>query len=110
MTRLIRTARYAAGVAVALAHLLLALWAGAGAGTYARQHGYTLPLDTSSSAAWNGALAIGLLVAMGVLLWPQPWMTRARHLVQGRPLVPCTACGALAVNNGPNPTPKETVQ
>ncbi|MGW0999231.1 hypothetical protein ACWD5V_39390 [Streptomyces sp. NPDC002523] len=111
MPRLVRATRYAASLAVGLAHMLLALWAGVAAGTYAWQHGYTLPLDTSSSAAWNGALAIGLLVAMGALLWPQPWMTQVRYLVQGRPLAPCPTCGALgeppAAHNDLNTTPKE---
>lgn len=112
MTRPIRAARYLAGLAVGLAHTFLALWAGVAAGTYAWQHGITLPLplDFSASAAWNGAVGFGLLVAMGVLVWPQPWMTQVRRLVQGRPLAPCPTCGGLtepAADHTTNTTVKE---
>ncbi|SEE59075.1 hypothetical protein SAMN04490357_7679 [Streptomyces misionensis] len=114
MTHLIRAARRVAGLAVALAHMLLALCAGDAAGTLAWQDGYTIPLDTTSSAAWNGALVIALLTVLGVLLLPEPWVTQLRYLVMGRPVAPCPECGGLATQpddeNGPNTNPKEIAQ
>lgn len=111
---LVRGARYTAGLAVGMAHMLLALWAGSAAGGYAWRHGYTLPFDTSSSAVLSAAIVFGLLAAGAVLLLPEPWMTQVRSLVTGRPLAPCPTCGVLteppATHTGAHTTPKEITQ
>ena len=107
-------ARYVASLAVGMAHMLLALWAGSAAGGWAWRHGYTLPYDTSSSAAMSAAIVFGLAAAGAVLTLPEPWMTQVRSLVRGRPLAPCPACGVLseppAAHNDANTTPKEIAQ
>lgn len=106
----IRGARYTASLAVAFAHLLLTLWAASAAGGYAWRHGYTLPYDTSSSAAMSAAIVVALAVGGAVLTLPEPWMTQVRFLVRGRPLAPCPRCGVLAppaTHNDVNTTPKE---
>ncbi|MFD3700683.1 hypothetical protein ACFWUZ_31905 [Streptomyces sp. NPDC058646] len=112
--RITRGARYAASLAVGMVHMLLALWAGSAAGGWAWRHGYTLPFDTSSSAAMSAAIVFGLLAAGAVLVLPEPWMTQVRHLVAGRPLAPCPTCGALAhppaAHHATNTTPKELAQ
>lgn len=107
----IRAVRFTAGLAVEAAHMLLALWAGAAAGSYAWQHGYTLPFDTDSMSA---AIVFGLVAAGAVATLPAPWIATARYLVWGRPLVPCPSCGALgeppAAHNDAKSTPKEIPQ
>ncbi|MFJ4866166.1 hypothetical protein [Streptomyces sp. NPDC088748] len=112
--RIVRGARYTAGLAVGMVHMLLALWAGSAAGGWAWRHGYTLPYDTSSSAGLSAAIVFGLLAAGAVLVLPEPWMTQVRFLVSGRPLAPCPACGVLAqppaAHNDANTTPKEIAQ
>ncbi|MYR41247.1 hypothetical protein [Streptomyces sp. SID5910] len=112
--RIVRGARYAASLAVGMAHMLLALWAGSAAGGWAWRHGYTLPYDTSSSAAMSAAIVFGLLAAGAVVTLPEPWMTQVRFLVRGRPLLVCEGCGGLIStvdhNNDVNTTPKEITQ
>ncbi|MFF3843423.1 hypothetical protein [Streptomyces sp. NPDC001930] len=111
--RLIRAARYTAGLAVSAAHMLLALWAGAAAGGFAWRHGYTLPLDAGSSDPISAAIVFGLVAAGAVLVVPEPWMTQVRHLVMGRPLDYCPTCGGLAEPPAQDTdvnTPKETAQ
>ncbi|MEU2076626.1 hypothetical protein [Streptomyces sp. NPDC013489] len=93
--RLVRFARAAAAYLVGLAHIVLALWAGSAAGTYAWQRGITLPLDHSDNAAWHGSLVAGLLVIAAVLTVPEVLVTRLRFAIWGRPFVPCPSCGAL---------------
>lgn len=112
--RVIRGARYAASLTITAAHLLLALYAAGAVGGYAWRHGYTLPYDTSSSAALTAAIVMGLLAGGAVITVPEPWMTQVRYLVRGRPLTHCPACGVLAeppvANNDQNTTPKEIAQ
>ncbi|MDX3025346.1 hypothetical protein [Streptomyces acidiscabies] len=110
----IRGARYIASLAVAFAHMLLALWAASAAGGYAWRHGYTLPYDTSSSAVMSAAIVVALTAGGAVLTLPESWMTQVRFLVRGRPLTPCPSCGVLTLpptaNNDVNTTPKEIAQ
>lgn len=111
--RLIRAARYTASLAVGMAHMLLALWAGSAAGGWAWRHGYTLPYDTSSSAVMSAAIVFGLAAAGAVITLPEPWMTKVRFLVRGRPLLVCEGCGGLISTTGKNDvntTPKEPAQ
>ncbi|MGW1226616.1 hypothetical protein [Streptomyces sp. NPDC002530] len=109
--RIVRSARYAASLAIGMTHLLLALWAGSAAGGWAWRHGYTLPFDTSSSAVMSAAIVFGLVAAGAVVNLPEPWMTQVCFLVRGRPLLACDTCGALvgaADHDDVNTTPKET--
>lgn len=112
--RIVRVTRYAAVFALGMAHMALGLWAGSAAGGWAWRHSYTLPYDTSSSAAMSAAIVFGLLAAGAVLVLPEPWMTQVRHLIAGRPLAPCPTCGVLAqpptAHNDVNTTPKELAQ
>ncbi|MFD4178164.1 hypothetical protein [Streptomyces anulatus] len=93
---IVRGARYAASLAVCMAHMVLALWAGSAAGGWAWRHGYTLPYDTSSSAGMTAAIVFGLLAAGAVVTLPEPWMTQLRFLIQGHPLERCPECDGLA--------------
>ncbi|MFH8642271.1 hypothetical protein [Streptomyces goshikiensis] len=106
-------ARHAAVFLLGMAHMALGLWAGSAAGGWAWRHGYTLPYDTSSSAGMSAAIVFGLLAAGAVLVLPEPWMNRVRHLIAGRPLVPCPTCGAPTpppASPDTNTTPKEIAQ
>lgn len=111
--RIVRGARYTAGLAVGMVHMMLALWAGSAGGGWAWRHGYTIPFDTSSSASMSAAIVFGLLAAGAVLILPEPWMTQVRFLVAGRPLAPCPTCGVLAqppADYDANTTSKEIAQ
>jgi hypothetical protein len=111
--RTARTARYLASVAVDVAHMLLALWAASVAGGWAWRHGYTLPYDTSSSAALTAAIVFGLVAAGAVLVLPGRWVFQIRARIQGWQVEVCDGCGAListSDDNDAHPTSKETVR
>ncbi|MFJ4343209.1 hypothetical protein [Streptomyces sp. NPDC088915] len=108
--RLIYAARATAAYLVTVVHALITLAAALAAGTYTWQHGHTLPFDTTATAALNGAVAVGVLVAGALGTVPEALVLRLRYAVWGRPLAHCPTCGGLAEPPAEDTTSKETVQ
>ncbi|MFY0516103.1 hypothetical protein ACOMD4_37815 [Streptomyces anulatus] len=120
MHRLTRAARTTASCALYTAHMLLVLWAASAAGAFSWRSGYTLPYDTSDTALLTAATLFTLLAGGAVATLPEPWLTKARFAIKGRPLENCSECGELietvkspaaqplALQNGEKTHPKET--
>ncbi|MEV7535408.1 hypothetical protein [Streptomyces hydrogenans] len=91
---LVRAARYSAGLAAAVPQMVIVLGSAVTAGTYAWNHGYTLP-GAGHSTALAAAITVGALVAGAAANLTRPWTVRLRDAVMGIPVVPCPGCGAL---------------
>ncbi|MFF9638755.1 hypothetical protein ACF1D2_29775 [Streptomyces bacillaris] len=98
MPRFTRAARSAASWAISVAHTLLALWAAAAAAGFSWRSGYTLPYDTSDNALLTAAMVCAVGAAGAVFTLPEPWLTRVRYALKGRPLKRCPACDGLATS------------
>ncbi|MFB8314714.1 hypothetical protein ACFC5T_40350 [Streptomyces sp. NPDC055961] len=106
---LVRAARYSAGLAAEVPQMVLVLGSAIAAGTYAWNHGYTVP-GAGASTALAAAITVGALAAVVVANLTRPWTVRLRDAVLGIPIVPCPGCGALVEAADVDQAVKETAK